>query len=1081
MGDVDGLREARFSPRVREWAPCRRGLRAAISLVVILAVTGSAAVARAAADPKETCRRRQLAAGDRLYRTSHACWAKAFGKASFDLAGCLSSVESRFSATYAAAAASALKSGSQCSLRMPDGALLSIAVGDVDPLVFAIAGNVDYGNPTDLKLRSKVIGATAGFAKRAFDAELAFAKDGDGTRRDARFAGALAKLGKALAGTQASGLKHGIAYDGPDAATLADSLEASAGLWERLTRASQGSFALSGTVFAAEASFVDSDVNDTNTTPVFNGSSFAAQLLSVPSTVGGYVNLPGAGPNGNSFQSGDSLDRYEAFLRAGQVVLLVLGDDPSLVDLDLRISGGSLSMPLRSEGVGSIEMLTIPADGDYFIDVYPFSGCNCGSTYTLSVGQTVPAEARRAERTDVEFVPGELIVKLRDPSAQPEAAGASAARVAKPHLPPGLGLVQVAGDTSREMLVRLPVGAARAAMFQALGVASAPQMMSALGVASDEEAREETILALKTLRARPEIESVELNTILRASLVPDDLYYHLQWDFPLIRLPQAWDIETGDPNVVVAVVDTGVLLNHPDLQGKLVAGYDFISDGGRARDGDGIDPDPNDPGDRGTGAGASSFHGTHVAGTIAAATNNGIGVAGIAWGSKVMPVRVLGVNGGTLYDVLQGVRYAAGLANDSGTVPPKPADIINLSLGGGGFSQSGQDVFTQVHDAGVIVVAAAGNDATSAPSYPAAYDGVVSVAAVDLNGSPATYSNFGPTIDVTAPGGDTSVDRNADGFADGILSTLADDSVSPLKFGYAFYQGTSMATPHVAGVFALMRSVDPTLSPDQIDALLAAGKLTQDLRTPGRDDLTGWGLIDARASVIAAGAPDTGPAAPLSVTPSGLNLGLALDSLDFTVSNAGSDPITVTSVAVTFSDPNSPVWLTVAPLDADPVTGLGSYRATAVDRVTLANGSYSATIDIASSAGAAHIPVVMRVGGPTTSDTGFQYVLIVDAQSLIPIEEFPVAATNGSYAYAFSDIPQGDYLIISGSDLDDDLTICDGGEACGSYPTLDLPAPLTLDHDTTGIDFGVAFRQSIRTGTSIATPIPAAGLRRRAR
>src|SRR5262249_30809520 len=161
--------------------------------------------------------------------------------------------------------------------------------------------------------------------------------------------------------------------------------------------------------------------------------------------------------------------------------------------------------------------------------------------------------------------------------------------------------------------------------------------------------------------------------------------------------------------------------------------------------------------------------------------------------------------------------------------------------------------------------AAAGNQATSAPSYPAAYDNVVSVAAVDLNRNPAPYSNFGSTIDVAAPGGDTSVDRNADTFADGVLSTLADDTVSPLAFGYVFYQGTSMATPHVSGVFALMRSVNPSLTPASIDALLASGKLTNDLLAPGFDAQTGWGLIDAQAAVIAAGGTAV-PGTPLKVS-----------------------------------------------------------------------------------------------------------------------------------------------------------------------------------------------------------------------
>jgi len=1082
VGDVDGNLGPRLPPRVGDLAPRRIGLRAAVSFVVLAAVT-SVALHAHAGDARETCRRTQLDAASKLYERRYACWTKGFKSLAFDLSACLGKAEDRFLASYASAAAKAAKAGFECGLRMPVESLLSVAAGDVDPVVGAIAGNVDLANTTDRKLRASRMGAVGTYAARAFNAEMGFAKDGDAARLGRRLDDARLKLEKSFASALSSGAKHGIAYDGVAADPIADSLAAAASLWERMTRATNGAFTVAGTIFAAESTFVDSDVNDTSTMPAPNDINILAQALPVPATVGGYVNVAGFGPAGDSFSAGDTHDLYLASLRAGQVVVLVLGDvpdpnDPNRVDLDLKLSGQAIPAPIYSEGTGSIELIVAPADGTYFIDVYPYALCHCGGTYTLSIGQTVPAAAARAERTDVEFVPGQLIVKLRQPGDANASAGVSALRHPAPVLPKELGLEKLAGDASREMLVQLPPpGPAKTATFQALGAASAQQRLAAQSPSADDLARRETVLALKELRKRPEIESVELNTIMRPSVVPADPYYTLQWNYPLIHLPQAWDIVTGDPNVVVAVVDTGVRLDHPDLQGQLVPGYDFVSDAARARDGDGIDPDPNDPGDRGAGTGASSFHGTHVAGTVAAATNNGIGVAGVAWGARVMPVRVLGVNGGTQYDVMQGVRYAAGLENDSGTLPPKPVDVINLSLGGGGFSQTAQDVFTAARAAGVIVVAAAGNDSTSAPSFPASYAGVVSVAAVDLNRNPAWYSNFGPLVDIAAPGGDTSADRNADGYADGVLSTLADDSVSPTVFVYAFYQGTSMATPHVSGVFALMRSVDPTISPATIDTLLSQGKLTEDIGAPGRDDRTGWGLIDARAAVIAAGAPDTGPGVSLSVTPSGLNFGLSLDTIDFNVANAGSDPLTVTSVTVV--DAGSVPWLSLAPASVDGA-GLGTYRAT-VDRTSLTQTpkSYAATIDVVSSGGTVHVPVVMRVGGATTSDAGFHYILLVDAQSLEPIDEIATGATDGVYPYSFSNVPQGDYLVIAGTDMDDDKLICDGGEACGSYPTLDLPAPLTVDHDISNADFGTAFRQSIGSGASAANP--ASGLVRRHR
>ena len=310
--------------------------------------------------------------------------------------------------------------------------------------------------------------------------------------------------------------------------------------------------------------------------------------------------------------------------------------------------------------------------------------------------------------------------------------------------------------------------------------------------------------------------------------------------------------------MIVAVIDTGVLLAHPDLDNQLTTGYDFISNVQQANDGDGPDPDPNDPGDLAFG-GSSSFHGTHVAGPIAAESDNAQGVAGVAWQSRIMPLRVLGIDGGTPFDVIQAVLYAAGMTNQSGTLPLQPADIINMSLGSNFSSQSEQAIVDQVRAAGVIVVASAGNDASDIPSYPAAYNGVVSVAATTILNSAAPYSNFGATIDVAAPGGYNATDLNGDGIGDGVISAMGDDgSVGPVQFGYAALSGTSMAAPHVAGVAALMKAVHPNLTPDEFDNALAAGDLTDDLGTPGRDNIYGFGLINAQMAVLAALALATG-------------------------------------------------------------------------------------------------------------------------------------------------------------------------------------------------------------------------------
>ena len=176
----------------------------------------------------------------------------------------------------------------------------------------------------------------------------------------------------------------------------------------------------------------------------------------------------------------------------------------------------------------------------------------------------------------------------------------------------------------------------------------------------------------------------------------------------------------------------------------------MISNATNAGDGDGVDSNPEDPGDRGLGDGSSSFHGTHVAGTVAAATNNNAGVAGVAWQSRIMPMRVLGLEGGTSFDLIQAILYAAGLENASGQVPTQRVDVINMSLGGGGFSSSEASAITAARDAGVIIVAAAGNSGSANQEYPASYDGVVSVAAINQSNTRTSYSNFGQSIDAVS-------------------------------------------------------------------------------------------------------------------------------------------------------------------------------------------------------------------------------------------------------------------------------------------------------------------------------------------
>ena len=362
----------------------------------------------------------------------------------------------------------------------------------------------------------------------------------------------------------------------------------------------------------------------------------------------------------------------------------------------------------------------------------------------------------------------------------------------------------------------------------------------------------------RRLAANPNVLSAEPDKKVYALRLPNDPMYAQQWHYYEsaggVNLPPAWDITTGSTNIVVAVIDTGYR-PHIDLSGRVLPGYDFIGNIAAANDGDGRDSDASDPGDYCNG-GASSWHGTHVAGTIGAASNNSSGVSGINWVSQILPIRVLGACGGYISDVIDGLRWASGISIPNLPVNPNPARVANLSLGGanGGCSTSFQNAVNEVNSRGMVVVAAAGNSNSDAAAFePASCAGVVAVAATGRSGNKASYSNYGSKVAIAAPGGSGS---------DGVLSTLNTGLTTPGADSYAYYQGTSMATPHVAGIASLMLSVNPALTPIQVTQLLQSSARQFPIGT-GSDCTTalcGAGIVDAGAAVLAAGGSPPAPA-----------------------------------------------------------------------------------------------------------------------------------------------------------------------------------------------------------------------------
>jgi len=379
------------------------------------------------------------------------------------------------------------------------------------------------------------------------------------------------------------------------------------------------------------------------------------------------------------------------------------------------------------------------------------------------------------------------------------------------------------------------------------------------------------------LKQLPEVEYVEPDYILNrmavpAPVVPNDPYLNYQWSLldaiSGIHADQAWGYTAGQGSVV-AIVDTGVL-PHVDLLPNLLAGYDMIADTATGNDGNGRDSDATDAGDYvlagecgSTTTINSSWHGTHVAGTIAAAGNNAEGVAGVAYAAKALPVRVLGKCGGYTSDIAAGVIWAAGGAVSGAPVNPNPARVINLSLGGASACGSTmQNAINTARSKNAVVVVAAGNSNADASQFsPANCAGVVTVAATGKNGGRAYYSNYGNIVDLAAPGGSMNT-----GATDGIVSTLNTGSQTALADTYKYYQGTSMATPHVSGVVALMLSANPALTPDQVESLLKSSVRA----FPQPCASCGTGLLDAAAAVQAA-VNFTAPVDPYAVLLSDLN------------------------------------------------------------------------------------------------------------------------------------------------------------------------------------------------------------------
>ncbi len=406
--------------------------------------------------------------------------------------------------------------------------------------------------------------------------------------------------------------------------------------------------------------------------------------------------------------------------------------------------------------------------------------------------------------------------------------------------------------------------------------------------------------AERRARLNPQVASVEPDVRLKRQAVPNDPYYTdgIQWHLrtpaeggaAALNLPPAWERTRGSAAQVVAVVDSGALHGHPDLAGKLLPGYDLISDLDTSNDGNGRDPDASDPGDWISPSEAnsaryplcpaedSSWHGSFIAGEIAAATHNGLGVAGVGWDTRVQPVRVSGKCGAWLSDVVDGIRWAAGLPVSGVPANPTPARVINVSFGGSSScTPTYQNAIDDAAAAGSLVVVAAGNE-NGPLTRPADCAGVLAVGAVRQDGLKTYYSSHGPNVGIMAPGGPGAADTGPR-----LYSTSNAGKRGPAEHIYDGKDGTSFAAPLAAGVAALMLSVNPALTPAQLVSRIQSGARpfpssaaypTCNVSTPLNSacnctrETCGPGLLDADRALQLATSPSA-VIAPIGSVPAG--------------------------------------------------------------------------------------------------------------------------------------------------------------------------------------------------------------------
>ena len=816
----------------------------------------------------------------------------------------------------------------------------------------------------------------------------------------------------------------------------------------------QETLTIAGTISIPSTYTADSDTNNPDSIATSNNTLELSQEISLPATVSGYVNEQGFGELGSSKLQGDTDDYYKINALGGEVINLIIGDTAS-GDLDLYAYNAHGSTMYSLGYRYPYESIRLPEQaGTYYIRVKAESGA---STYTLEIGGGFSMYSH-GWNSSANFVENELIVQEKqDSTASAILQVSQTLGVSKAH--------SRSSNYRGPMLYKLDAFSA-----QSSSSATKPTGLTSSN-SSTNNSKLETLLKAKEMMHSKQFKYVEPNFILTGSAVPNDPFYSDQsWHYKQINMPEAWDISTGTENknrVKVAILDTGILKTHPDLKNQITRdGYDFVKDETVSGDGDSVDDDPSDPGDAHADNkgcpddedpdGSSTFHGTHVAGTVGASGNNNIGVTGVNWDVDIMPIRVLGCSGGTWFDINQGLLYAAGLANDYNLEPDTPAHIINLSLGGWLPGWFAEETHTKIRDAGVIQIAAAGNDGNILTNYPASFPGVISVGATNHAGQRAGYSSYNNFVDIAAPGGSHTYIKGHD-----VMSTHASYSslTTNIEPQYSQLAGTSMATPHVAGVASLMKGIYPGLSPADLDAVIASGEMTVDIGDHGYDIEYGYGLLDAKKALKTAQFLKSGGVIPpppiLSLTSYEASIGTTTTEMSVQAVNEGGGSLSIIEVAPTSDE------ISIAPPD-DP-NGLGVY-VISVDRANLPAGSYRESVRFISNTGTKILTLYYEKleSDAINPDGGKVYTLLYNIKTDTVEKQTSSTASSGAYSFSIDEIDPAVYTLIAGSDIDNDCEICGAGEACAIWPNHQEPDYLVANRSFTNLEMALRYETPIQ-------------------